>query len=105
MPVSNSSVFGDSSANGGGSRWMGRHSLASTGPRPSIGSPSRLKTRPSVSLPTGTDTGLAGVDDLHAADQAVGRAQGDAADAVAAQVLLHLAGQVDADALVLGCRS
>ena len=38
-------------------------------------------------------TGAAGVDDLHAADQAVGRAEGDAADAVAAQVLLHFAGQ------------
>ena len=36
---------------GGGSS---RCSLALTGPRPSIGSPSRLKTRPSVSLPTGT---------------------------------------------------
>ena len=102
MPVSNTSVLGDSSANGGGSRWIGRRSVASTGPRPSIGSPSRLKTRPSVSLPTGTVHRRAGVDDVHAADQAVGRAEGDAADAVAAEVLLHLAGQVDRDALVLG---
>ena len=70
-------------------------SLASTGPRPSIGSPSRLNTRPSVALPTGTVTGRAGVDALHAADQAVGAAQGDAADAAAAEVLLHLAGQVE----------
>ena len=57
MPVSNSSVLGDSSANCGGSRWIGRRSVALTGPRPSIGSPSRLNTRPSVSLPTGTVTG------------------------------------------------
>ena len=81
---------------------MGRYSSALTGPRPSIGSPSRLKTRPSVSLPTGTEHGLAGIDDVHAAHQAVGRAQGDAANAVAAEVLLHLAGQVDGHALVVG---
>ena len=47
----------------------------------------------------------AGVDDRHPADQAVGRAQGHAADAVAAEVLLHLAGQVDLDPLLLGRRS
>ena len=56
----------------------------------------RLKTRPSVALPTGTLTGRAGVDALHAADHAVGAAQGNAADPAAAQVLLHLAGQVQA---------
>ena len=44
----------------------------------------------------------AGVDALLAADHAVGAAQGDAAHAAAAQVLLHLAGQVDLHALVLG---
>lgn len=57
MPVSNTSVLGDSSLKGGGSAWMGRRSAVRTGPRPSIGSPSKLKTRPSVSLPTGTCTG------------------------------------------------
>ena len=36
---------------------MGQRSSAWTGPRPSIGSPSRLNTRPSVPLPTGTVTG------------------------------------------------
>ena len=41
----------------------------------------------------------AGVEALHAADHAVGVAQGDAADAPAAEVLLHLAGQVHLDAL------
>ena len=46
--------------------------------------------------------GLAGVDDFHAAHQAVGGAQGDAADAIAAELLLHLAGQMDRDALVVG---
>ena len=61
-----------------------------------------MNTRPSVASPTGTVTGRAGVDALQAADQAVGAAQGDAADAAAAQVLLHFAGQVDLDALVFG---
>ena len=40
-----------------------------------------------------------GVDALLAADQAVGAAEGDAADAAAAEVLLHFAGQVELDAL------
>ena len=57
MPVSNTSVLVDRSASGGGSRWIGQRSSALTGPRPSIGSPSRLNTRPSVALPTGTVTG------------------------------------------------
>ena len=83
----------------GGSRWIGRRSSALTGPRPSIGSPSRLNTRPSVSLPTGTLTGLPVSMHGHAADQAVGRAQGHAADAIAAEVLLDFAGQVDLHAL------
>ena len=61
-----------------------------------------MKTRPSVSLPTGTLTGPPVSTDLHAADQAVGRAQGHATDAVAAEVLLDLAGQVDLDPLLLG---
>ncbi len=39
---------------------------------------------------------------LHAADHAVGAAQGDAADAPAAEVLLHLAGQIELYAFVLG---
>ena len=47
----------------------------------------------------------AGVEALHAADHAVGAAQGHAADPAAAEVLLHLAGQVQRDALLLGCRS
>ena len=44
----------------------------------------------------------AGVDAVLAADQAVGAAQRDAPHAAAAQVLLHLAGEVDLHALVLG---
>jgi hypothetical protein len=57
MPVSNTSALGVRSTNSGGSRWIGRRSVVLTGPRLSIGSPSRLNTRPSVSLPTGTASG------------------------------------------------
>ena len=57
IPVSNCSVLGERSSKAGGSRWIGQRSFEFTGPRPSIGSPSRLKTRPSASLPTGTLTG------------------------------------------------
>ena len=46
----------------------------------------------------------AGVEAVHAADHAVGVAQGDAADAAAAEVLLHFAGQVHLDALSAGRR-
>ena len=102
MPVSNSSVLVERSRSSGGSRWIGQYSSASTGPRPSTGSPVMLNTRPSVALPTGTFTGLAGVEAVLAADQAVGAAEGDAADAAAAEVLLHFAGEVDLHALVLG---
>src|SRR5262249_2131664 len=97
---SNSSVLGDSSANGGGSRWMGRYSAACTGPRPSIGSPRRVKTPPGVSLPTRTCTGLPGAGARQPRPRPSGVARGTPPDAVAAQVLLHLAGQADGHALV-----
>ena len=53
MPVSSSSVEGRTSVKGGASRWMGRRRSASTGPLPSIGSPTTLNMRPSVASPTG----------------------------------------------------
>ncbi len=53
-------------------------------------------------MPTGTFTGLAGIEAFLAADQAVGAAQRDATHAAAAEVLLHLAGEIDLHALVLG---
>ena len=95
MPVSNSSVLGDRSSNCGGSRWIGRRSVASTGPRPSIGLAEQVEDPAERLLADGHGDRPAGVDDVHAAGQAVGRAQGHAADAAAAEVLLHLAGQVD----------
>ena len=67
-------------------------SLTSTGPRSSIGSPTRLKTRPSVSADRHGHR-RAGVDDLLAAPQAVGRAERDGAHPAAAEVLGDLAPQ------------
>ena len=58
IPVSNISVVGVSASTVGASRWIGQR-LTSSGrssPR-SIGSPSRLKIRPSVMSPTGTVIG------------------------------------------------
>ena len=105
MPVSNTLGLGREVCRTAAGRGGSASAPApATGPRPSIGSPSRLKTRPSVSLPTGTLTGPPVSTTGMPADQAVGRAQGHAPDPVAAEVLLDLAGQVDLDALVLGRR-
>ena len=43
----------------------------------------------------------AGIEAIHAADHAVGAAQGDAAHPPAAEMLLHLAGQIEHNALLL----
>ena len=58
IPVSSSSVVGESSWKLGGSRWIGQRSpsAGSLSPR-SIVSPSTLKMRPSVCSPTGTEIG------------------------------------------------
>src|SRR3954464_7499423 len=57
MPVSNISVVGVRSSTSGAGRWIGQRSSTSMSPIWSIGSPSRLKMRPSVTLPTGTVMG------------------------------------------------
>src|SRR3954447_10556463 len=57
MPVSNISVVGVRFSTSGASRWIGQRVSASTGSPRSIGSPSRLKIRPSVPRPTGTVIG------------------------------------------------
>ena len=96
MPVSNSSVLGDSSANGGGSRWIGRV-LRGVDRAAAVDRLAEQVEDAAERLLADRHRapGLPVSIDLHAADQAVGRAQRDAADAVAAEVLLHLAGQVD----------
>ncbi len=54
MPVSKISAVGDRSSNAGALRWISHRCSACTGSPSSIGSPSTLKIRPSVSSPTGT---------------------------------------------------
>ncbi len=94
--------FGGQIGDGGASRWMGQYSSACTGPRLSMGSPSRLNTRPSVGLPTGTVTGPPVSTTFHAADHAFGVAQGDAAYTATAKVLLHFASEVNFCAFHVG---
>src|SRR5919199_2685589 len=57
MPVSKISRVGVRSSTSGAGRWIGQRSSDSTSPSWSIGSPSRLKIRPSVPSPTGTVIG------------------------------------------------
>src|SRR5215211_808887 len=83
MPVSKISIVGCSASKDGGSRWMGQRSPSSAiGSPSSIGSPRTLK-------------GRAGVDHVDPARNAVGRVHRDRADAVVAEVLLHLRDQRD----------
>ena len=92
MPVSNISVVGVRSSARGASWWMPRRSTpaGSSSPR-SIGSPSRLKIRPSVASPTGTVIGAPVSITSSAAGEAVGGVHRDRAHAVVAEVLLDLA--------------
>src|SRR3954471_2970565 len=57
MPVSNISVVGVRFSTDGAERWIGQRTLTSISSPSSIGSPSRLKMRPSVTSPTGTVIG------------------------------------------------
>ncbi len=90
MPVSKISRVGVRSSTFGAGRWIGQRSSVSTSPFSSIGWPSRLKMRPSVAVADRHGDRAAGVAHLDAARQAVGRVHGDRADAVVAEVLLHL---------------
>ena len=102
MPVSNSSVLAESSDE--------RRRLAVD--RPEFGGLDRTQTvdrlaeqiedAPKRFLADRHLHRFAGIGHGHAADQAVGRAESHAADAVASQVLLDLAGQAQTHALVVG---
>src|SRR5689334_18980359 len=59
IPVSSSSVDGDSSSNAGAFWWIERIVSLAIGPASSIGRPSTSMMRPSVGLPTGTLIGFA----------------------------------------------
>ena len=98
IPVSKISAFGDSSRNSGGSRWIGQRSR--------VGGPSLLVDRLAEHVPEPAERDVAdrdadrraGVDDVDAARQAVGRVHCDRAHAVVAEVLLHLCDQIGAAA-------
>ena len=79
---------------------MPRVSVALTGPASSTGSPMTFMMRPSVSSPTGTEIGAAGVRHRLAADQALGGVHGDGAHGVLAEMLRDLEHQ--AAAVVVG---
>ena len=101
IPVSNCSVLGERSSNGGGSRWIGQRSCG-VDRAAAVDRVAEQVEDPAQRLAADRHAHrAAGVDHRHAADQAVGRAQGHATDAVAAEVLLDLARQVDLDPLDL----
>ena len=71
---------------------MDRPALDALGHRPgsSIGSPITFQRRPSVAAPTGTEIGEPVSTHAVPRDEAVGRVHRDRANAVVAEVLLHL---------------
>ena len=91
MPVSKISIFGVRSLNAGGSRWIGQRSASS-------GAAGLLVDRLADDVPEAAqrhvadrnEIGAAGVEDVRAAREAVGGVHRDRADAVVAEVLLHL---------------
>ena len=102
MPVSNCSVLGERSSKLGGSRWIGQRSVVTDRSSAVDRVAEQIEDASQRLLADRHAHRAAGVDDGHAPDQAVGRAQRHAPDAIAAQMLLDLAGQADVHALVLG---
>ena len=102
MPVSKISIFGDRS------RERGR--VAVDRPALAVVAPARLVVdRLAEDVPDAAERRVAdghgdrraGVDDVGAAREAVGRVHRDGADAVVAEVLLHLRDQLDRRAVAL----
>ena len=105
MPVSKISIVGDRSSNGGGSRWIAQRSRPSgAGSLLSTGSPSTFQTRPSVIVADRHRDRLAACRrPSMPRGEAVRRVHRDRADAVVAEMLLHLRDQ-DARLLALARR-
>ena len=102
MPVSSSSVVGERSVNAGGSRWIGQRSSAVDLLVAAVDRLAEHVEEPAERrLADRHGDRRAGVDDVDAARDAVGGVHGDRADAVVAEVLLHLRDQVDRRAPVL----
>ena len=91
MPVSNISVVGVRSSTVGADRWIGQRSLTSIVVALVDRLAEQVEDAPERDVADRHRDRAAGVDDLHAAREAVGGVHGDRADAVVAEVLLHLA--------------
>ena len=85
MPVSNCSVLGERSSNAGGSRWIGQRSVALNRAAAVDRVAQQVEDPAQRLLADRHAHRAAGVEHRHPAHQAVGRAQGDAAHAVAAR--------------------
>ena len=98
MPVSKISIVGDSSWNGGGSRWIAQRSPASFSPLPSL---ARRAARRCCDVPEVTEgrvpdrhgDRVAGVDGVDPARETVGGVHRNRADAIVTEVLLHFRDQ------------
>ena len=95
MPVSKISSVGSSDSKSGAGRWMGQRSTSvELSRRWSMVLAQHVDEPAQRGSAHGHGHGLAGVDDLHAAREAVGGVHGDGAHLVVAQVLLHLRDQL-----------
>ncbi len=91
MPVSKTSVLGARSANAGGARWIGRRSVAVDRAALVDRVAEQVEHAAEARLADRDRDRRARVDDVLAADHAVGRAERHRPHASAAEVLLHLA--------------
>ena len=103
MPVSKISSVGSSDSKPGAGRWIGQRSTSVELLAVVDGLAEHVDETAERLLADGHGHGLAGVDDLDAAGQAVGGVHGDGAHAVVAEVLLHLGDQL-ARLAVARCR-
>src|ERR1700759_4812290 len=95
MPVTRTSDEPACSEKLGASRWIEEECSALIGPASSIGSPVKVMMGAKAGRADRHGDGLAGVDDVLAADQAFGRVHGDGAHGVLAQMLGHFEHQTD----------
>ena len=93
MPVSKISIFGESSTNVGGSRWIGQRSPVAASPAVD-GVADHVPDAPERLVADGHRDRLARVDDLGSARETVGRVHRDRAHAIVAEMLLHLGDQL-----------
>ena len=101
MPVTKTSIVGSSSSNSGAGRWIGQRSSPFSSSPWSIGCAEDVEDPAERRLADGDGDRRAGVLDLHATREAVRGVHRHGADAVIAEMLLHLHDQVDRGAPAL----